>query len=201
MGTKKTKLTERKISLSRSWVNSADRFLKFYNFIGRDAVLDAAPAKLYTRVYTKMIDTTCIRCKFFRMQNSTEGTCRKLSQQTVSKSDERKQRVKIDYSCEQWQDCGQQYYIRLGWIKGQAKQEGPDNRQWAENFFLPAIKRIPDSIQSMTGSEITMICRIHPWSSGPDTAVKYLPRLSPHNKEPKAAEAAPTDLGCGQSPP
>ncbi len=43
-----------------------------------------------------------------------------MSQQTKSNQDNSEQQVKIDFSCEQWQDCGQQYYIRLGWIKGQA---------------------------------------------------------------------------------
>jgi len=62
------------------------------------------------------------------MQSSSEGTCRKITQRTETKTDERTQQVATDYSCEQWQDCGQQYYIRLGWIKGQAKKEGPDCR-------------------------------------------------------------------------
>ena len=70
-----------------------------------------------------MTDTTCIRCKFFRMKNSSKGTCRLLSRRTEPKLNDREQQVKTDFSCEQWQDCGQQYYIRLGWIKGQAEKE------------------------------------------------------------------------------
>jgi len=57
------------------------------------------------------------------MKSSSEGTCRLLSRRTESKLSDRKQQVKTDFSCEQWQDCGQQYYIRLGWIKGQAEKE------------------------------------------------------------------------------
>lgn len=31
--------------------------------------------------------------------------------------------VAADHCCEKWEDAGQQYYIRLGWIKGQKKKE------------------------------------------------------------------------------
>lgn len=72
-----------------------------------------------------MTDTTCIRCKFFRMKSSSRGICRLLSQQPET---DREQQVKTDFSCEQWQDCGQQYYIRLGWIKGQAEKEEKNSR-------------------------------------------------------------------------
>ena len=73
-----------------------------------------------------MTDTTCIRCKFFRMKSSSKGICRLLSKQQATCGDDQKHQVKTDFSCEQWQDCGQQYYIRLGWMKGQAEKKGKE---------------------------------------------------------------------------
>lgn len=69
--------------------------------------------KLHTTI--KMTETTCIRCKFFRMKSSTKGICRVESK----KENPDQPSVNTTFSCEQWQDCGQQYFIRLGWIKGQ----------------------------------------------------------------------------------
>jgi len=62
------------------------------------------------------------------MKSSSEGICRWLSKQPETCRDDLKQQVKADFSCEQWQDCGQQYYIRLGWLKGQAEKERKKSR-------------------------------------------------------------------------
>jgi hypothetical protein len=34
----------------------------------------------------------------------------------------KKAKVQSEDSCEKWADCGQTYYIRLGWIKNNSKQ-------------------------------------------------------------------------------
>ena len=64
-----------------------------------------------------MVESTCISCKFFRMKDAEGGVCR--SEKNRTQPDGKKPAVEIGSSCEHWQDCGQQYYIRLGWIKGQ----------------------------------------------------------------------------------
>ena len=68
-----------------------------------------------------MTDSSCIRCKFFRMQDSAKGICRVLPRKTDGLPAARPE-VATTHSCEKWQDCGQQYYIRLGWIKGQKEK-------------------------------------------------------------------------------
>jgi hypothetical protein len=54
------------------------------------------------------------------MKSSTEGICRVLPQNN-SESPVARPSVKTTHSCKKWQDCGQQYYVRLGWIKGQSQ--------------------------------------------------------------------------------
>jgi hypothetical protein len=61
----------------------------------------------------------CLNCKFFRLRNAETGLCR------VDKSLDPYPEREIAYCCERWQDCGQQYYIRLGWLKAQTNE----NRQ------------------------------------------------------------------------
>ncbi len=63
-----------------------------------------------------MHTATCIRCKFFRMKSADQGLCRvKPSGQAEDV------KVRTVHTCEKWEDCGQQYYIRLGWVRGQEK--------------------------------------------------------------------------------
>lgn len=61
----------------------------------------------------KIVEKICLSCKFFRLQDPESGICR------VDRDTDRDypQKVKGD-SCSRWLNCGQQYYIRLGWIKG-----------------------------------------------------------------------------------
>ncbi len=60
----------------------------------------------------------CLTCKYYRLKNSQSGVCRvdrKNSSDYPAKKNEN--------SCSRWLDCGQQYYIRVGWIKAQLAEE------------------------------------------------------------------------------
>jgi hypothetical protein len=54
----------------------------------------------------------CLSCTKFRLESVDMGLCR------VDKDSEKEypKKHKNDH-CARWQNCGQQYYIRLGWIK------------------------------------------------------------------------------------
>lgn len=64
--------------------------------------------------------STCMSCKFFRIEDTMSGYCRVQKHETGDKNAPRPM-VKQDDSCSKWSDCGQQYYIRLGWVKSQDK--------------------------------------------------------------------------------
>ena len=54
----------------------------------------------------------CLSCKYLRLENVESGICR------VDKGLTKLYPVKEkSESCEKWLNCGQQYFIRLGWIK------------------------------------------------------------------------------------
>lgn len=54
----------------------------------------------------------CLSCKYFRLVDELSGICR------VDKSKkDNYPRVLNEDLCDKWKDCGQQYYIRTGWIK------------------------------------------------------------------------------------
>jgi hypothetical protein len=72
-----------------------------------------------------MKNSICMSCKFFSMKNSTVGICRVLSRESGDKNAP-KPEVQVTQTCEKWQDCGQQYYIRLGWIKSQNREADKD---------------------------------------------------------------------------
>ncbi len=55
----------------------------------------------------------CLRCKKYRMLDGEKGLCRLKK---VEHPDLYPQK-KHDDSCENWVNCGQQYYIRTGWLK------------------------------------------------------------------------------------
>lgn len=60
----------------------------------------------------------CLSCKFFRLLDAGSGVCR------VEKMDVADYPVKqTDEQCSRWRDCGQQYFIRIGWIKAQKAEE------------------------------------------------------------------------------
>lgn len=59
---------------------------------------------------------TCLNCKTFRLEDTQSGICR------VDKTVEYPMKSKED-TCDKWKDSGQQYYIRLGWIKKALQKE------------------------------------------------------------------------------
>lgn len=59
----------------------------------------------------------CLSCRFFRLEDVLSGLCR------VDRSLKQYPMKLKDDSCAQWQECGQQYYIRTGWIKSQLAKE------------------------------------------------------------------------------
>ncbi len=62
----------------------------------------------------KGINKVCLSCKFFRLQNTETGICR-FEKMAVADYPIKH----MDGQCDKWRDSGQQYFIRLGWIKAQ----------------------------------------------------------------------------------
>ena len=60
---------------------------------------------------------TCLNCKKFRLEDPHSGVCRQ------DKTVEHYPMKGKDDTCEKWLDAGQQYHIRLGWIKTTLKKE------------------------------------------------------------------------------
>lgn len=59
------------------------------------------------------VNKCCLSCKFFRLEDVASGICRveKVEGGAYPKKPK-------DDCCGRWRDSGQQYYIRVGWIKG-----------------------------------------------------------------------------------
>ena len=66
--------------------------------------------------------STCMSCKFFKIEDSMSGYCKIQARETGDKNT-LKPMVKHDDSCDRWIDCGQQYFIRLGWVKSQNEKK------------------------------------------------------------------------------
>lgn len=62
----------------------------------------------------KKIDKICLSCKHFRPVDEGTGKCR-LNRATLDQDEY--PLMKHEDSCASWKDAGQQYYIRLGWVK------------------------------------------------------------------------------------
>jgi hypothetical protein len=62
-------------------------------------------------------ERTCLNCKTFRLEDTQSGICR------VDKTVESYPMKGIKEGCERWVDAGQQYHIRLGWIKKTSENE------------------------------------------------------------------------------
>jgi|JFJP01.1.fsa_nt_gi hypothetical protein len=61
----------------------------------------------------------CLSCRNFSLQEIDSGSCK------VVKGLASYPVKSVDDTCAQWLDCGQQYFIRTGWIKGRmAKEKG-----------------------------------------------------------------------------
>ncbi len=59
----------------------------------------------------------CLDCRNFSLQTVATGVCKVvkgLPAYPVKATED---------SCARWLDCGQQYYIRIGWIKARLAQE------------------------------------------------------------------------------
>lgn len=61
----------------------------------------------------KDTEKICLTCKKYRLQDTESGICRLHKVDDVALYPKKKN----EDTCESWKNCGQQYYIRLGWIK------------------------------------------------------------------------------------
>ncbi len=61
----------------------------------------------------------CISCKFYRLDNTESGVCRIDKDSSANYPQKR-----IDEQCFRWRNSGQQYFIRVGWIKAKKAEEG-----------------------------------------------------------------------------
>ena len=66
-------------------------------------------------------ERSCLNCKKFRLEDAQSGICR------LDKSVEHPPMKRIKDCCEHWIDAGQQYYIRVGWIKKSQEKEAQGN--------------------------------------------------------------------------
>ncbi len=62
----------------------------------------------------KKKDKICLGCKHFRPTTESKGKCR-VDRATIDQS--AYPEMRHDDSCSSWLDAGQQYFIRLGWVK------------------------------------------------------------------------------------
>jgi len=65
-----------------------------------------------------------MNCKYYKIEDEHSGYCRfTVLAKNVDKKAARP--VRMDDFCEEWKDCGQQYYIRLGWLKARKDKAAP----------------------------------------------------------------------------
>ncbi|MDO8945780.1 MAG: hypothetical protein Q7U88_01340 [Desulfocapsaceae bacterium] len=62
----------------------------------------------------------CLSCRNFSLQDTQSGACK------VVKGLATYPLKATEDTCDQWLDCGQQYFIRTGWIKGRLAKEHGD---------------------------------------------------------------------------
>jgi hypothetical protein len=60
----------------------------------------------------------CLSCKFYRLDDIDSGVCRVEKECSANYPKKR-----TADQCQRWRDSGQQYFIRIGWIKAE-KAEG-----------------------------------------------------------------------------
>lgn len=65
-------------------------------------------------------DKICLSCKHFRPVDTVSGKCR-VERSTTDAS--AYPLMKHRDSCASWKDAGQQYYIRVGWVKNLQESE------------------------------------------------------------------------------
>jgi hypothetical protein len=66
------------------------------------------------------MEKVCLTCKFFKVDDLQAGVCRQIKGQDAPRPLKRH-----DDTCAVWQDAGQQYSIRKGWILAQQKKNAP----------------------------------------------------------------------------
>lgn len=66
--------------------------------------------------------STCLNCTFYKIEDIFNGFCRVLVKETGDKN-AGKPMVTADHTCQKWKDAGQQYFIRIGWLKNLKKQK------------------------------------------------------------------------------
>jgi len=66
----------------------------------------------------------CLNCKYYQIHETTSGFCRVeiLTAKGSGCKKKNKPLVEAEHTCERWKNCGQTYYIRLGWIKNKEKE-------------------------------------------------------------------------------
>ncbi|RJX20509.1 MAG: hypothetical protein C4563_06150 [Desulfobulbus sp.] len=69
-----------------------------------------------------------MRCKHYKVEDAASGYCRAESALNADVN-AKKVMVHHDHACQQWIDCGQNYYIRLGWLKARQNKQTADLRQ------------------------------------------------------------------------
>jgi len=67
----------------------------------------------------KGVKKVCLCCKYYRLKTLDSGICRVDKELSVDYPQKQNESC-----CERWKDCGQQYYIRTGWIKAQKAKSG-----------------------------------------------------------------------------
>jgi len=67
-------------------------------------------------------DKSCLSCRYFRPVDAIRGKCR-VDRSSIEAS--AYPLMKHRDCCISWEDAGQQYYIRVGWVKSlQGSEEG-----------------------------------------------------------------------------
>ncbi len=64
----------------------------------------------------------CLSCRYYTIQDKQTGFCRIEPLTSKDKKGEKPQ-VQADNLCDSWRDCGQTYFIRIGWLKKLAEKE------------------------------------------------------------------------------
>ena len=64
------------------------------------------------------IEKKCLSCRHYRPVSLDGGLCRVQKEESAAYPSK-----KHEESCLLWKNCGQQYYIRVGWLRRQQEKE------------------------------------------------------------------------------
>ncbi len=69
------------------------------------------------------VDQICLSCKKYRPTDTEVGLCR------LNKCENKEDYPVMAHSdsCDSWIDCGQQYFIRTGWVRKMKENAGTSN--------------------------------------------------------------------------